>query len=512
MENSHIYQGVDILGKRKFVFILFLLAISLALSSCGIDTTKNHPTLLTEDYNGLKIDSLNKYTIEVELNTEEKTYSGKQWINYVNNTGVELSEIFIHLYPNAFKTKATAPFFAESIKMTYPDGFKPGFIDIENLKVDKRKVDYDIGGEGDTVLHIELKSPLKPGEKTEIYLEYEVQLPPAQDRFGYGENTFNLGNWYPIVCVYDEDGWNTDPYYILGDPFYSDTSNYKVRIIAPKDIIIASSGNILKEKVKADKKIWDIEGKLIRDFAWVASDKFKVLEGEVEGTQIKAYFLEDYPSTNEFAYNTIENSIKTFNRIFGKYPYGQYSVVATNFSGGMEYPGIVFIGKQFYNNYSRNDLENVIVHETAHQWWYGVVGNDEIDEAWLDESLATYSETVYISEIYGEEMAENFYEQTVEDAYTYGKELYDFDEVMLKPLSKFQSWADYGSLVYSKGAMFLNEIKDDFGKEILYDILNKYYHEYRFLNAKSADFIRVCEEVTNTSFEDKAKEWFYGNK
>ena len=216
--------------------------------------------------------------------------------------------------------------------------------------------------------------------------------------------------------------------------------------------------------------------------------------------------------TNEFAYNTIENSIKTFNRIFGKYPYGQYSVVATNFSGGMEYPGIVFIGKQFYNNYSRNDLENVIVHETAHQWWYGVVGNDEIDEAWLDESLATYSETVYISEIYGEEMAENFYEQTVEDAYTYGKELYDFDEVMLKPLSKFQSWADYGSLVYSKGAMFLNEIKDDFGKEILYDILNKYYHEYRFLNAKSADFIRVCEEVTNTSFEDKAKEWFYGNK
>lgn len=497
---------MDILRKRKSIFILLLLVFSLVLSSCG----KNCPTLITEDYNGLKLDSLNDYRIEVELDTKEKTYSGKQWINYVNNTGGELSEIFVHLYPNAFKTKETAPFFGDALEMTYPDDFKPGFIDIDNLEVDKRKIDYDIGGEGDTVLHIKLKSPLKAGKKTEIYLEYEVQLPPAQDRFGYGENTFNLGNWYPIVCVYDEDGWNTDPYYRLGDPFYSDTSNYKVKIIAPKDIIIASSGNILKEKVKGDKKIWDIEGKLIRDFAWVASNKFKVLEGEVEGTQVKAYFLEDYPSINDFAYKTVENSIKTFNRIFGKYPYGQYSVVATNFSGGMEYPGIVFIGKQFYNNYSKYDLENVIVHETAHQWWYGVVGNDEIDEAWLDESLATYSETVYVSEIYGEETGENFYEQTVEDTYTYGKELYDFDEVMLKPLSEFESWADYGPLVYSKGAMFLDEIKDDFGKEVLYDILNKYYHEYRFLNAKSEDFIKVCEEVTGKSFEDRANKWFYG--
>lgn len=499
--------------KKNIKGLILFVIIALVLVGYSLrTTTSEYPTLITDDYNGLSLEQLNHYKIEVELDPEEKTYEGKQWITYVNNTGVDLPEIYIHIYPNVFRQKKTAPFLFDSFDRAYPNGFNPGFININKAKVGNKEVPFNIEGKGQTILHIKFDSLLKEGDSTKIYLEYTVKLPPVRDRFGYGDKTINLGNWYPIVCVYDEDGWNKDPYYNIGDPFYSDISNYDVKIITPKEMIVASSGNILKEKTRGSKKIWEIEGKLIRDFAWVASRDFTTMEGEVEGTQIKMYFLEEDPSIKEFAFKVTKDTLETFNRIFGKYPYGQYSVVENNFPSGMEYPGLVFIGEEYYDNIFKDYLEKVIVHETAHQWWYGVVGNDEIDEAWLDESLATYSETIYIGEVYGEAKGEENYYEDVESSYEYVKSICDFEEVPLKPLNYFDNWNDYGALAYHRGAMFLNEIKDEFGKEVLYDILNKYYHEYSFYNAKTENFINVCEEVTGTDFEEKVNKWLYGKE
>lgn len=493
--------------RNIYIILIFILAFSLLLCGCQISNI-NHPTLIIDDYNDLEIKNINNYGIKVEFNPEEKTYIGEQIISYVNNTKGPLEEIFIHIYPNAFKSKETAPFLYKDLDKTYEEEKDLGFIDLHKVKINKKKVDYSIQGKGDTILKLNLESPLKSKEKVEIYLEYEAKLPFAQDRFGYGEETFNFGNWYPIVSVYDEDGWNIDPYYSIGDPFYSDISNYEVEIITPKDMIIASSGNILDEKIKGNKKIWNIEGKFIRDFAWVASKNFIVKEKEVEGTKIKTYFLKDNPNINQFAARVSEDSIKIFNKVFGKYPYGHYSVVATDFSGGMEYPGLVFIGKGYYDELEKDFLEKVIVHETAHQWWYGIVGNDQIEEAWLDESLATYSEIIYLDEVYGEEIGKENFEE-IEEYYDYMLESYNFEELVVKSLKDFKDWNDYGPLVYHRGAMFLNEIKKDFGEEVLYDILNKYYHRYRFFNAKTEDFISICEEVTGTSFENRMSKWLY---
>lgn len=492
----------------KGLIVFALIAITLIGFSLGTKTDK-YPTLLTDDYNGLLLDEINHYDINIEINPANKTYFGKELITYVNNTGVELNELFIHLYPNTFNTKKTAPFLFNSFKKTYPDGFKPGYIDINEVSIGKKKTPFEILGKGKTILKISLDKPLAPKDKLKVNIKFFAQLPPARDRFGYGDNTFNFGNWYPIVCVYNENGWDTSPYYNIGDPFYSDTSNYDVKIVAPKDLVIASSGNIKKETTRGNKKIWNIEGKLIRDFAWVASDNFTVLNEDVEGTQLKMYFLGDNTEINEYACRVAKQTLELFNRIFGKYPYGQYSVVATNFPSGMEYPGLIFIGDKYYNEDYKKYLETVIVHETAHQWWYGVVGNNEIEEAWLDESFATYSEAIYMNEIYSEDIGRE-YENGIAEYYEYMKGIYAFEEVPLKPLKEFKNWNDYGSLVYQRGAMFLNEIKNEFGKEVLYDILNEYYNKYKFLNAKTENFIDVCEKVTGTNFKDKVNKWLYG--
>lgn len=493
--------------RQGAINIIAILILIFTITGCR-NKTKEFPTLIVEDYNGIDLDSIDHYKIDVDFDPTSKTYSANQQVIYTNNTGEELKEIYFHLYPNAYKSIETAPILFDMTTITKEE-YIPGFMDIEAIKIDKEEVDFQIGGVGDTILKLRLSSPLKPNEKKEINIKYNTKLPINVDRFGYGKDVYNFGNWYPIACVYDSKGWNLDPYYSIGDPFYSNTSNYDVTITVPKDMVIASSGNIISEKAKGDKKTYTIKGQLIRDFAWVASDKFIVRELETEDTKIKLYTMENKPSMVNFALEVGADSIEIFNRKFGKYPYGIYSIVMTEFPTGMEYPGIVFINKDYFNGNSKDSLERVIVHETAHQWWYGVVGNDQIDEAWLDEALTTYSEVIYIANKYGEKQGEDYYNYYCELPYEYGKDYLAGDTIINKPLDQFKSWEDYGLLVYVKGAVFLNEIKKDFGLEILYDILNKYYSRYKFYNGTTEDFINICEEVTNTSFKERVDHWLY---
>nr|WP_286673032.1 M1 family aminopeptidase [Anaeromonas frigoriresistens] len=247
----------------------------------------------------------------------------------------------------------------------------------------------------------------------------------------------------------------------------------------------------------------------MRDFAWVGSEFFEKVVETHDGIDINLYFLKGIDE--KVKEKTIEyaiNSMNHFNNTFGKYPYGQYSIVETGFPSGMEYPGIVFIGERYYDISVLHHLEHVLVHETAHQWWYGVVGNDEIDEAWLDESLATYSEVVYTSEQYGESRGEYYYDTNIKQKYERDKDTIK-DGRIVKSLSKFGGWDDYSALAYWKGAMMLYEIEKEYGREKLYEILHHYYKENKFKNATTEDFISIAEEVTGEELDSFMDEWLY---
>lgn len=491
------------LTKRNRHIVLIL--IILLLTACTQDRV--YSTLVVDDFNGIDLEEINRYEMDVLFNPDNKTYQVNQEVLYVNNSKAKLSKVYFHLYPNAYKKLETAPILFQ--REVLSKGYAPGYIEIEEINVDGKQVDFSIEGEGETILKIDLPKKLNPGEKIKIHFKYMGKLPKNIDRFGYGDDVFNFGNWYPIACVYDDTGWNLDPYYSLGDPFYSDIANYDVKITVPKDMVVAASGNIVKETINRGKKTYIIEGRLIRDFAWVASFDFVVEEVEADNTVIKLYALEDDPNMASFALEVGKKSMEVFNSLFGDYPYGVYSIVMTEFPTGMEYPGIVFINREYYNENSKDDLEQVIVHETAHQWWYGVVGNDQIDEAWLDESLATYSEIIYMYHVYGGEQAENYYQYHCQMPYEYVTDYLDLNVGIKKSLDQFNGWDDYGFLVYTKGAVFLNSIKEDFGMETLCDILSSYYKTYRFHNTSTEDFIKICEKVTSTSFQERANEWIY---
>ena len=517
------------MGKsRRFLLIVMIILIIFSMSGCGtkkdgttstieeIDTPKekidqidisnmvdweNYLSEVKYNRDILDIKTPNEYEIYIDFDPVQKKYIGKQSVKYINNEDVSLSEIYFHIYPNVFKEESTTPYSLDS----YIGGFNPGLLNIKKIKVEGKKAKYSILGDDSTLLKIPVKSALAPGKAVEIYMEYEVILPNAVEHFGYGDNTFQIGNGYPIAAVYDGRGWNIDPYYSIGEPFYSDVSNYSVTIKAPKDYIIACSGKILSEEVQGESKVWNMEAKLMRDFAWAASQDFIIQEKIIDGVLVKNYLLPNSEAINIEAAELAYKSIEVYNKIFGKYPYEVLSVVTAD-ATGMEYPGMVFVWKS--NKLNDKSLETTIIHEVAHQWWYGVVGNNQIYEAWLDESFAIYAEKLFYDEVYGEEQGEQYYDEIVSN---YKNRMGDSGkkELILMPTYMIEDGNEYTGLLL-KGAMFLHEIEKDLGKDKFYNILNTYYEKYKFSIATTRDFIDVCEELTGREYEEDVNKWFFG--
>jgi len=455
---------------------------------------------------------LTQYNITVRFSPEEKKAYCLQQISYINQENVELKELYFHLYPNAFRYEEKPVFPPEEMDRAYPNGFSPGEIRFENIYTGNKTADFIIGGFSDDILKITLEEALKPGQRVEIGMEYTITLPNSPGRFGYGDNTYNFGNWYPIICVYDDEGWNLDPYYSIGDPFYSDVSNYTVEITVPGEYIIAATGELVKQEDMGEKKIWTIEARAVRDFAWVASSKFKVSEKKVGDTVVYSYYYT--PEGGMQALDYASTSLEIFNRLFGKYPYPRLSVVQSDFFiGGMEYPNLVMIDGSLYGEGDRNWLEFITVHEVAHQWWYGLVGNDQVDEAWLDEALTEYSTILYYGERYGAEEERQKYEEFIEKGKYQLYRIYtadqDIDETIDRPIYEFDNWLAYDSLVYGKAAMMFHELRKEMGDEIFFKVLQEYFRNNKFKNVKFEDLIAVCEEMTGKQWKDFFDRWLY---
>ena len=304
----------------------------------------------------------------------------------MNNSDNALKELCFYLYANAFAEGQKTVSSSYSNK-AYPNGESYGNITFSSIKIENVDVEYKIEEPLANILTISLPRDLFPCEEITICMNYTIQLANINHRLGYGNNTVNFGNFSPIACVY-QNGFVKNGYATNGDPFYSECSNYEVEIECDKNFVIASSGVEISNLQDDAKQIAKYEAKNVRDFAFVLSKNFSQVSSEVDGVKVTYYGYEG--DTNlENCLKVSVDALATFNDMFGKYPYKTLSVVKSNFiHGGMEYPNIVLISDKI-DDYK--DLNYVIVHEIAHQWWYGLIGNDQYNDAWIDEGLAEFS-------------------------------------------------------------------------------------------------------------------------
>ena len=468
---------------------------------------------------------LTHYTLNLSFDENSKIVSGEEIINYKNQTDNTLSYAMFHLYPNAFREGAKiSPVSLSNEHKAYPNGKSYGKIEIKNVKLsgmectlklnDEDEVSspsYQITGEDENILKINFTKELFPDENIEIEIQFEVVVPNTHHRFGYGDNTINLGNIYPIACVIENGEFKTDLYHYNGDPFYSEMANYDVYVNLPEKFICASSGEIVEERTNNGNKNLKILAENVRDFALVLSEKYNVKTTEVDGTKINYFYYDD--SESEKSLEVAKECILTFNNLIGKYPYKIFNVAQANFvHGGMEYPNLVLISDDIVDH---SQYEQVIVHETAHQWWYNLVGNSEYDNAWLDEGLTEYTTALFYElnpkyEIKKENLIKNAYSNYQLFVKVYEGAFGEVDTSINRKLNEYNFEQEYVYMTYVKGMLLFDNIREIIGLNKFKKCLKIYFEENKYKIASPETLISAFEKGSGMKLENIFNAWING--
>lgn len=460
--------------------------------------------------------NLTTYQLNLSYNDEEHCLSGEERVEYVNNYDNMFTSLYFHLYPNAFREGAkNGVVSSNNVGQAYPNGYSYGKIEVLNVTFENgEKALFEVAGEDENILIIQLEDELYPDESVILNIAFETTLANIHHRLGYGENTINIGNFYPIACVYESGvGFSQNLYHSNGDPFYSECSNYEVELQFDSSLEIASTGEQKSIKKEADLTRVSYRAEKVRDFCIVLSPNFEKVSGKYGEIDVNYYGYKGDDNLEECLQTCID-SLETFENLFGKYPYSQLSVVKSNFvHGGMEYPNIVLISDTVS---AQNDVNYVIVHEIAHQWWYGMVGNDEYNYAWLDEGLAEYSTLLFYKEntTYGENF-DSMINGAIE-SYKLFEKVYtkvngSVDGSMQRALCDFQTEPEYVQCIYTKGVIMFNTLREMIGEKKFISTLKNYFEDFKFKNASPSDLVAEFVSTCGRSMEGFFESWLDGS-
>ncbi len=435
-----------------------------------------------------------QYAIDAELDTQKNVIVGREIVQFTNRTGHALEELYFHVYPNAFKRDSNSQYQRDLQRMVgirdlnriYADPNDDAFMEIVSITSAGRPLSFSME---DTLLTVQLPEPLADDEPIELAIEfiYDLMEVPPEGRMaatlairsGHRNGVYTIALWYPRLAVYDEAGWHLEPYSYLGE-FYSDFADYLVRLSVPMGLLVGATGTLQLEVEAPPRKILSFQAEKVHDFAWVASARYQAKELPWEGITVRALFFDQAA----LADRALE-ALRFFSEEFGRYAYPVFTVAQVEAGGGMEYPAIVMIGQ---------GTEREIAHEIAHQWWYGAVGNNEFDEAWLDEGFTTFSEERYLIEQLG----------YPEDLARSSLRFHEPGEAVLQPASHYSSLSSYAAAVYTKASGILWMLRGLLGQETFDTILQEYYKRFQFKNATTRDFAALAEEISGQELD-----WFF---
>jgi hypothetical protein len=305
------------------------------------------------------------YTVNLTSNTAGDTWNGHQSVSFTNGSPTALPEVYLRLWDNYHGTCPTTP-----ITVTNVTGGTASALSVNC-----------------TALKITLPAPLAQGQSASIGFDLKVVVPSGADRFGH-DGAFNMiGNALPILAVRDGAGWHLDPYTNNGEAFYSLISDFDVTLVHPSSLLTPATGTSTETTSGSTTTTHAVANK-VRDFAWGAGPFAKITTTSGKGVRVNVYSVTGISTSSANQMLTLAaDSIDVHSGRFGDYPYGEVDVVLDNnfWFGGMEYPGFVM------------DLVSTtaLPHELAHQWFYGIVGDDEYNSPWLDESFTDYATDLY---------------------------------------------------------------------------------------------------------------------
>ena len=491
-------------------FVIFIVFVIFSLDFIFMPTAESEKLLETGQS---AVQTEEKVKTEDEARPEEKQarnfyniradYDGKNKFQcemeftYIDKSGELQSELYFHLYPNIFNNRERLPFFMDEFNRIFPQGFSSGGIFIQSISQEDRDLAWELLSE-DQILKVSLLDPSGPEDSVKLNFKFSLSVPNANYRYGYqlfgGDKiTLALAHWYPMLAMYDDEGWVLDTHQALGDVTYSDVADFEVRFTVPVNFEVAASGALIQKDELEQRVVYCYRGEKIRDFAASISNNYESCETVVDGVKLISYFHPEDRAGGLAALDIAGYALHIYNEMFGYYPYPELRIAESNFyGGGMEYPNFIIMNTARYKepNLSNKSFERSMAHEVAHQWWYGLVGNDQINEPWLDEGLAEFSTMCYFERRYGKTGWETYYNRYV---VPYKNIFNKSKRTIWDKVSDFTR-SEYFPIIYVKGGLYYREIRERIGEEELLDILRHYLETYKYKNVDFDEFWRFWDE------------------
>ncbi|GGS03216.1 peptidase [Streptomyces humidus] len=302
------------------------------------------------------------YTVGLTGNTDGTVWTGHESATFTNASSTPLGEVYLRLWDNYHGTCSAMPITVGNVT-----GGAAGALSA-----------------GCTALQITLAAPLAQGQSATIGFDLGITVPSGADRFGHDGAFSFIGNALPVLAVKDGAGWHLDPYTNNGESFYSLAADFRVTLDHPTSLLVPATGTSVDVAGSGGRTVTTATASKVRDFAWAAGPFSKISGSSAAGTPVNVYSVSGISSASaQSMLTTAKTAVDAHAARFGAYPYGELDAVIDNsfWFGGMEYPGFVL------------DLVSTtaLTHEIGHQWWYGIVGDDEYNSPWLDESFTDYA-------------------------------------------------------------------------------------------------------------------------
>jgi hypothetical protein len=498
--------------KNNFLISITFLTISL---QCLAQTKP-------KNMNQAKWQQRVNYTIEVELNTDNQTLSAFESLVYANNSPNALTEIYFHLWPNAYKNRTTAYAKQElengNTNFHFAEPSEGGFIDSLDFKVNGQPIKWELTEQID-IAKLTLNQPLAAGDSIIISTPFFVKIPKVFSRMGYENGHYCITQWYPKPAVYDINGWNPMPYLNQGE-FYSEFGSFDVQITLPKNILVAATGEVQDKREKewwrarkqeintphyapTTTKTLRFKQDNIHDFAWFANKDYRVDFDTVtlnNGQKVETWIFEVSKKEAPKGIEHLNDGVKYYSDKVGNYPYSIAQVVITPLiaGGGMEYPTITNCG---------SIDRTTIIHEVGHNWFYGILGSNERDYPWMDESINTY---------YEERSQHDLSPNSKAGAISLlGMKISQLDLMVNLTLRKnldqagnlksdAYTDANYGAIVYGKNPKSFAYLQNYLGDDVFDRMMQAYYIQWKFKHPLPNDFRNHVE-----TFTGKKLSWFF---
>lgn len=498
------------------------------------------------------------YKIAVTLDDKQHELTGNLQFTYHNNSPNDLPFLYIHLWPNAYKNQSSA-YGQQELRNGDTDFFYSatadrGFIDQLSFTAHGKNLVFELDPQNPDIGKLLLPQPLKSKDSLVITTPFHVKIPETYSRLGHIGESYQITQWYPKPAVYDPLGWHPMPYLDQGE-FYSEYGSFDVSITLPQNYVVGATGDLqntdeqawLEQKVAQTDTIAAFDEKdlsfptsaattktlryiqtRVHDFAWFADKRFHVQKGEVilphSGRKVTTWAMFTNKEGNlwkKYGIEAVNDGVYHYSKHLGDYPYRQCTAVESALSAGagMEYPNITVIGESG----TPLTLKTVIVHEVGHNWFYGQLGTNERDHAWMDEGMNSYYEERYLEEKFPDRklgdmlgMEKGLLSKLINKT---GLEYYtpaDYRYIIYlltartrqdQPIdlhSNDYTSMNYGGVVYNKTAMAMRLLEKYIGTAEFDRIMQTYYREFEFKHPYPDDFRRIVERETG-----KSTDWFF---